>query len=92
MGALNGHMPAKLSLARVHSADLVEAGIVVYGNSNLVEAPSASNGWNLTTYRADPKRANDLEILEHPSAQNNYRLMIRGQSRPVSVIVIDWQE
>jgi hypothetical protein len=91
-GALSGRIPARMSRVRVHAADLVDSGIVVYAERSGVEAPSAANGWNLTTYRPDPKRARTVSVLEQPSAQNGYRLMVRAEGKPVTMVVIDWQE
>jgi hypothetical protein len=70
----------------------VDSGIVVYADRSGVEPPSAANGWNLTTYRPDPKRSRSISVLEQPSPQNGYRLMVRAEGRPVTMIVIDWQE
>jgi hypothetical protein len=94
-GVLTGRMPDGPSRMRVYSADLRESGIVVYTQSGKerIETPSAANGWNLTTYRPDNKRARDIAVLESPNAANNgQRIMVRSEQRPLSMLVLEWEE
>ncbi|HYP05549.1 MAG TPA: Mov34/MPN/PAD-1 family protein [Bryobacteraceae bacterium] len=94
-GALTGRMPDGPSRVRVYPGDLREAGIVVYtqGDRERIESPSAANGWNLTTYKPDAKRARDVAVLETPSAANNWqRILVRSEQRPISILVVEWEE
>ncbi len=94
-GALTGRMPSGPSRMRIYPADLAEAGIVVYtqDSKQRIETPSAANGWNLTTYRPDGRRSRDITVLETPGAANNWqRVMMRAEQRPVSMLVIEWEE
>jgi hypothetical protein len=80
---------------RVYSADLTDSGILVYTNGarERIESPSAANGWNLTTYRPDSKRARDITIIESPGPANGWRrLMVRSEQRKVSMLVVEWDE
>jgi hypothetical protein len=80
---------------RVFPADLTPAGIVVYtdGSKQQVEPPGAANGWNLTMYRADPKRYRDVTVVEAPNQSNNWqKLMVRSEQRAVSMLVVEWEE
>jgi hypothetical protein len=80
----------------VYPADLASSGIMVYtqdGTSSKVEPPSAGNGWNLTTYKQDSKRSRSLTVLEHPNPQNDYKkLLVRAEGRPITMLVIQWEE
>lgn len=94
-GAITGRMPQRPSRFRVHSGDLVDSGIVVYTNAakERIEPPSPANGWNLTTYRPDAKRARDIVVLESPNAANSWqRLMIRSEQRTITMLVLEWEE
>jgi hypothetical protein len=94
-GALTGRMPSGPSRMRIYPADLAESGIVVYtqDSKQRIETPSAANGWNLTTYRPDGRRSRDITVLETPGSANNWqRVMIRADQRPVSMLVIEWEE
>jgi len=96
VGALSSPLPQSAATYKVYAADLGDAGIVVYSegkNGDTIEPPSAANGWNLTTYNADIKRARSVKVLEYPGQQNGWRrLLLRSETRPVSMIVIDWKE
>ena len=96
VGTLSGLLPQKTAHFKVYAADLGDSGIVVYSGAtrhNAVEPPSSANGWNLTTYNADPKRARSIAILEYPGQQNGWkRLMVRSEDRTLSMLVIDWTE
>ncbi|MBI3279120.1 MAG: hypothetical protein HYZ57_04685 [Acidobacteria bacterium] len=96
VGALNGRLPQGPARVRVYAADLVESGIVVFSATarpNVVEPPSAKNGWNLTTWSNDPRRAGDISVLEQPNEQNDWkRILIRSENRTLSILVVDWEE
>lgn len=96
VGTLSSPLPQGPATYRVYAADLGDAGIIVYAegkNGDTIESPSAANGWNLTTYNADIKRARSVKVLEYPGQQNGWkRLLLRSENRPVSMIVIDWKD
>lgn len=94
-GSLNGTLPGQPVKITVRPAELLDGAIAIYtsdssGNSK-AEAPSRRNGWNVTLYKFDPKRAHDLAVIEKPAQNNNWKLGIKSVNRPVSMIVIDWQ-
>jgi proteasome lid subunit RPN8/RPN11 len=95
-GVLSGTLPRGAARMTVQPADLASSGVVVFraqGAKSAVEPPSASNGWNLTTYRLDPKRARALTVLEYPNPANGFkRLMLRAEDRPLTMVVIQWEE
>ena len=94
-GAITGRMPQRPSRFRVHSGDLIDSGIVVYTNASKerIEPPSAANGWNLTAYRPDAKRARDIVVLEAPNPANSWqRLIVRSEQRTISMLVLEWEE
>jgi hypothetical protein len=94
-GAVTGRMPQRPSRFRVYSADLMDSGVVVYtnGSNERSEAPSAANGWNLTTYRPDTKRSRDIAVVESPGPANGWqRLMLRSEQRTISMLVLEWDE
>lgn len=95
MGALTGSIPNRPLRVRVHAADLLDSGLVIYTASGeeRFERPSAANGWNLTTYRPDPRRSRSLAVLETPAPTNGWqRLMVRTANRTLTALVIDWDE
>jgi proteasome lid subunit RPN8/RPN11 len=96
-GSLSGRFPQQPARMKVHPADLEQSGIVIYTAAmpaHAVEPPSAANGWNLTTYSADPKRSRAITVVESPGQQNGWkpRLLIRAEDKTVSMLVIDWEE
>jgi hypothetical protein len=92
-GFMNGSLPGAPITIQAHPAELIAGGMIVF-TQNMVagpEAPGPDNGWNLVSYKSDPKRATDLKIRELPSAANQWnRIVLETGSRPVSVIVLDW--
>ncbi|MGE5568947.1 MAG: hypothetical protein ACM3S5_07925 [Rhodospirillales bacterium] len=96
-GYVTGELPGVPVRVSVHPADLSDNGLVVYTSRALAaqsqkEAPGPRNGWNLTRYALDPKRAARVLVTEPPSAQTGWRkLTLRGDNAPVAVIVIDWK-
>jgi hypothetical protein len=99
-GAISGRLPQGPAKVRAQAAELGEAAIVIYTGdesyryrSGAFESPSAKNGWNLTTYRFDPKRAAAMAVIESPGPQNQWKtLRVRAGGRKVTVIVLDWEE
>lgn len=97
VGSMSGRFPQGRARIRVYPADLGHSGIQVYTAARpavAVEPPSAANGWNLTTYAMDPKHSRAITVLEAPGQQNGWkpRLLIRGEDRAVTMLVIDWEE
>jgi proteasome lid subunit RPN8/RPN11 len=95
IGVLNGTLPRGPIRINAHPAELIDGGIVVYTGSTkqaLSEPPNARNGWNLTIYRNDPKRMRDITVIESPSEKNDWRLVLRGGTRNVGLIMLDWQQ
>ena len=92
-GAAIGELPGVPVRIRVHPAELAGHGLTVFstGGSTRREPPGAGNGWNPTTYVADPRRAAEVLVLESPSPQNGWKkLALRNDNRDLSVIIIDW--
>jgi hypothetical protein len=92
-GTITGRMPSGPARFVVHPAELGAGSIIIYSadqkyrsREDSFESPSARNGWNLTTYKWDPKRAGMLAVADRP------RLSVRSIGRKVSVIVLDWEE
>jgi hypothetical protein len=84
---------------RVYPAELVDGGITIYTadarhrQRPVVESPAARNGWNVTSYIWDPQRSAGLTVLEAPNPQNGWRrLSVRNTGRPISMVVIDWEQ
>ena len=96
VGTVSGSLPERAARFNVYAADLSDSGLVVYtdgARNNAVEPPSSSNGWNLTTFKSDPKRVRSITVLEYPRVQNGWkRLLVRAEDRPLSILVIDWTE
>ncbi len=94
-GSLNGKLPARPIKVSVHSAELLDGVIAVYtpdaNSTRTAEAPGRRNGWNVTMYKFDPKHVHDLSLVETPAEENNFKLGIKSNNRPVSIIVIDWR-
>jgi hypothetical protein len=96
-GTLSGRWPERAARVRVHAAELGGNGMVVYtgdpalrNRTGTAESPSARNGWNLTTWQWDPKRATSVQVLEQPSAAAN-RLTLRSGGT-VNMLILEWDE
>src|SRR5579864_740505 len=95
-GAVIGELPGKRVKVSVSPGDLSSDGIVLYTSNlqyanNVVEPPSAENGWNKTIYTWNPRYANDVIIEEAPAPQNEWaRIALRSKNPKLSVFVIDW--
>jgi hypothetical protein len=93
-GYLNGWVPKAPVHIDVHSAELIEGGMVVYSKDRTVssEAPSPRNGWNTVLYKWDFARASEVEVLEPPGPGNNWdHLVLRNGDHAISLIVLDWR-
>ncbi|MFN7996482.1 MAG: hypothetical protein U0Q18_22915 [Bryobacteraceae bacterium] len=94
-GALTGHLPSNAARVRIYPGELTENGITLFTadpkySKPLTEAPGAHNGWNRTTYTLDPKRAAGVRIVEQPSPQNGYKLVLQGENPKLSVVIMEW--
>jgi hypothetical protein len=70
----------------------VYSGAARHAQGDVTEPRSAQNGWLNTTYRYDPARAQEVALVEAPSAADGYRkLVVRGGRRPLSALVIAWE-
>jgi hypothetical protein len=95
IGALNGPVPAGPLRITAYPAELIDGGMEVYtrtATQPVSEPPSARNGWNVTVYRTDAKRAREIQVVEAPSEKNHWKLVLRSDARSVGIIVLDWQE
>src|SRR5205085_8811559 len=97
IGALNGALPGGPIKVSVHTAELLDGAIAIYTSDQnarqSAEAPSRRNGWNVTMYKWDPKRAHDVVVVETPGPSNDWKqLTLKSVNRTTSIIVIDWQQ
>lgn len=96
-GYLTGELPGVPVRISAHPADLSDNGLIVYTSravaaQSVREAPGLRNGWNLTRYALDPRRAARVLVTEPPSEKTGWRkLTLRGDDAPVVVVVIDWK-
>ncbi len=93
-GDVTGELPGVPVRISAHPADLSDDGLVVYTAVAQArrEAPGPLNGWNLTRYAQDPRRAARVLVTEPPSARTGWRrLTLRGDEASVAVVVIDWR-
>lgn len=95
-GSLNGELPGGAVRVGAYPAELTSDGLrILTGNPRYaqprVEQPSAANGWQKTQYVYDPKAVRDLIVEQMPAKSNPKQLILRGGSRKISVIVIEWQ-
>ncbi|HTA69722.1 MAG TPA: hypothetical protein VK776_15645 [Bryobacteraceae bacterium] len=95
-GVLSGSLPGLPVKVSLQPAELVEGGIAVYSKdpepSDAEQPPGAWNGWKVVVYDWDPKRIAAVDIVEAPGPANSWkRLVLRNESRNVSVFVVNWQ-
>jgi hypothetical protein len=97
-GTFSGALPGVNVRVSVYPAELSAGGLTVYSGAarhaqgDVTEPRSAQNGWLNTTYRYDPARAQEVALVEAPSAADGYRkLVVRGGRRPLSALVIAWE-
>ena len=96
-GTMNGVLPGGPIKVSVHAAELLDGAIAVYTSGpsarQSAEAPSRRNGWNVTVYKWDPKRAQDVAVVETPAASNGWKqLVVKSINRTTSMIIVDWQQ
>ncbi len=97
-GTVTGALPALPVRIAAYAAELGGQGFTAFSanarhsRNDVVEAPSARNGWQRTGYQYDPKRAANLVVTEAPAADNSWqRMQFRAGSRPVTAILIEWE-
>ncbi len=95
-GAIVGSLPTTAARVSAYPGDLTSAGITLFTSDPrysqpVSEKPGAQNGWNTTTYTWDPKRAGGIRIVEQPTPQNGYKLVLQCDVPKVSVVVLDWR-
>jgi hypothetical protein len=96
-GVLNGRLPGVPVKISVQPAELTDDGIAVYSKdrerSDAGQQPSKWNGWNIVFFNDwDPKRIAEVDVIEAPSAANNWkRLVLRNGNRNASVVIVNWQ-
>ena len=98
-GAVSGGWPQGPAQLRASIGELGEGSLAIYSSDTATrdragafESPSARNGWNLTTYRWDPKIARQLQTLEAPGTANGWGRLVVRADRKLTLIVIDWAE
>ena len=96
-GYITGRMPKAPIRLSVHPANFSRGSINVYtrelpAGKEIDEQPGPSNGWTRTVYKRNPARADDVLLIELPSAQNHWnRIAVRAGNRTVSGLVVDWE-
>jgi len=94
-GALSGALPARAARVTAYPGDLTAEGITLFTPEMkyirpLTEAAGAQNGWNRTTYTWEPKRAAGIRVVEQPSPQNGYKLILESETSKLSILVMEW--
>ncbi len=95
-GALIGALPAAAARVVAYPGDLTAEGMTLFTpdarfTKPATEAAGAQNGWNRTTYTFDRKRAAGIRVVEQPSAQNGYKLVLQGETSKLSVLMLEWR-
>ncbi|MEZ5351720.1 MAG: hypothetical protein R2762_03725 [Bryobacteraceae bacterium] len=97
-GNVNAALPGVPVRLSVYPAEFTSSGISVFSanprhsSGDVVEGRSARNGWMNTRYVFDTDRARDVQLAASPGEQEGYRnITLRGGTRPVAAVVIDWQ-
>ena len=95
-GAISGVLPAVTAHASAYPGDLTAEGITLFTadprySPPLTEKAGAENGWNSTTYTWNPKRAGGIKIVEQPSPDNGYKLVLESDLPKVPVVMIEWR-
>jgi hypothetical protein len=95
-GALNGTLPGVPVKVNVRAGELLDGAIAIYSSDpnarQSAEAPSRHNGWNVTLYKWDPKRAHDVVVVEAPAQANDWKQLVLKSLNRTTIIVIDWQQ
>jgi proteasome lid subunit RPN8/RPN11 len=94
-GGVSGALPASALRVSAYPGDLTAGGITLFTadprySKPLTVAAGADNGWNPTTYTLDEKRAAGIKVLEQPSAQNGYKLVLEADTTKLSVVMLEW--
>jgi hypothetical protein len=95
-GAVSGALPAAAAHVNAYPGDLTAGGITLFTadqkySQPVTEKAGADNGWNPTTYTWDPKRAAGIQVVEQPSPQNGYKLVLHSEIPKLSVVVLEWR-
>jgi hypothetical protein len=93
-GSVNGELPGVPVWVAVYPAELSSRGIDVYTRNTRQgqEAPGAQNGWNRMKYVRDPRKANQVIVIESPGPQNDWKgLSLRAEADQFSVVIIEWK-
>lgn len=97
-GTVNNALPGVPVRLSVYPAEFTSTGISVFSSNqrhasgDVSEGRSARNGWMNTRYVYDTDRARDAQLGAGPGEGDGYkRITLRGGSRPVAAVVIDWQ-
>jgi proteasome lid subunit RPN8/RPN11 len=95
-GVLSGILPSMPVRVTAYPGDLTSEGIALFTPDEryakpMTEAAGARNGWNRTTYTLNPKRAAGIRIVQQPSAENGFRLILQCEGK-LSVVVMEWRE
>ena len=93
--SLMGRMPAAPVRIRASAGEISSGAAKVFTSdprrNGEVEQPNSRNGNRLTRYVLDTGYVGAVTVVESPSAQNGFRLVLRSESRRLSTIVIDWE-
>ncbi|MEZ5403168.1 MAG: hypothetical protein R2729_26040 [Bryobacteraceae bacterium] len=96
-GNVNAALPGVPVRLSVYPAEFTSAGISVFSanqrhaSGDVTEGRSARNGWMNLKYVYDTERARDAAVGAGPAEGDGYkRITIRGGSRPVAAVVIEW--
>ena len=95
-GAIVGTLPAGPARFSAYPGDLTDEGMTLFTpeakyTRPQVEAAGARNGWNRTTYTFDLKRSARVRILEQPSSQNGYRVVLQSDTTKLGVLMLEWR-
>ncbi len=97
-GNVVGQLPGVPVRIGAYPAEFVGGGITVYSThpkyarGNVLEQPSAQNGWNRTQFRSDARRAAEVVVVEPPGPSGNWsKMVLRAGERPLTAIMIEWE-
>jgi hypothetical protein len=94
--SLVGRFPrAAVRVRRVWAGELSDKGAKLYAPeaslNGVSEAATGRNGGRPTRYAYDPDYVGAVRIIETPTAQNQWRLVLRSENRRLSAVAIDWE-
>ena len=94
--SLSGRFPrAAVRIRRVWPGELSDKGAKVYVSdaalNGVNEAPTGRNGGRATRYVFDADYVGAVRVIETPTAQNQWRLVLRSETRRLSAVAIDWE-